>query len=445
MAEAASKRKANFRPLSPQDQGPFRCLNNFEAHSNSSLPPRGIRGLNFPRSTQSPGFDEPRKARDSEASGIRGGMPDRSEERTARILVVDDEAANRMMLADLISHLGYHYKTAENGEVALGCLPDFQPDLICLDLRMPVLDGFETLKRIKENPETRHIPVIIVSGVSQQESVVRCLEHGADDYLAKPFNVRILQARLEASLRKKHLFDLERRYHRQMEEHNSTLERRVREQVEQITTAQTATIFALSKLAESRDFETGQHLERITAYCEIIAQALRDQPGSNGHVTDDFIRTLKLASPLHDIGKVGIPDNILKKPGPLTAEEFEVMKTHAEIGARTLEAVHKKHPRNALINMGIAIAESHHERWDGTGYPRGLAEEEIPLCGRILALADVYDALSTRRCYKEAFSHEESRAILLDNRGSQFDPAVVDAFLAREEQFVDVLRHLGDH
>lgn len=364
--------------------------------------------------------------------------------RPARILIVDDLAANRLLLADLVSALGYEYDTAEDGSQALEKIPSFKPDLIFLDLMMPVLDGVGTLEQISKNPETRHIPVIVVSGVQEQDQVVKCLEIGADDYLAKPYNVRILQARLEASLRKKRLWDLEHNYQKQMEEYNNTLESRVRSQVEEITSAQTATIFALSRLAESRDSETGRHLERIREYGVALARELALFPKWSVIIDEQFLENLLVASPLHDIGKVGIPDAILKKPGRLTPEEFDIMKEHTTIGAQTLRAVLAKHPGNSLLQFGIEIIESHHERWDGSGYPRQLKGEEIPPVGRIIALADVYDALTSRRCYKEPYTHEVSRDIILESRGAHFDPDVVRAFQILEQDFVQIGTRLGD-
>ena len=200
----------------------------------------------------------------------------------------------------------------------------------------------------------------------------------------------------------------------------------------------------MSKLAESRDPETGEHLERMREYCKILSVQLGKLPKYQPVIDDDFIEDIYAASPLHDIGKVGIVDSVLLKPGQLTAEEWVVMKTHPIIGAATLREVDRQHPGNSLIRMGIDIAESHHERWDGTGYPYGLKNTEIPLVARILSLGDVYDALTSKRCYKEAFDHDKSRGIVEENKGSLFDPEVVEAFLATEDEFKRVREFYQD-
>jgi len=356
----------------------------------------------------------------------------------ARLLIVDDMEANRIVLARQAEVLGYDHQTAENGEEALAKAQSYRPDVILLDLIMPVMDGYETLDRILRHPDLLHIPVIIVSGMNGTEGIIRCLERGADDYLTKPINMRILAARLESSLRKKRLFDLEKVYQRQIESQNAILERRVREQVAEIVESQNATIFALSRLAESRDHETGAHLERMREYCLLIARALHDRKQYEDIITDEFLSVIYAASPLHDIGKVGIPDRILQKPSSLTPQEFEVMKIHTTLGSETLRAVDRKHPGSAYVRMGIEIAECHHERWDGRGYPHGIAGTAIPLAARILALADTYDALTTRRCYKEAIPHEVSLRIIMEGRGTQFDPDIVDAFLSRQRELLPI-------
>lgn len=361
------------------------------------------------------------------------------------VLIVDDMEANREVMAEQVESLGYECVTAENGEVALTRIASHAPDVILLDLMMPVLDGFATLERILHHQQWRDIPVIIISSLSDVDGVVRCLERGAVDYLSKPANMQILRARLEATLRKKKMHDLEVLHQQQMEQYNHTLEGRVRQQVRTIVEAQTATIFALSKLAESRDMETGQHLERMREFCRIVAEDLAGLKKYQQIITPDFIEVHYAASPLHDVGKVGIPDEILRKPGKLTREEFEVMKTHTIIGAETLRAVDRKHPGNSFIQMGIEIAESHHEKWDGKGYPHGLSGTDIPLSARILALADVYDALTTKRCYKEEMSHETAKDIILESRGRHFDPDMVDAFLNREEAFRQVAAMTATH
>ena len=360
-----------------------------------------------------------------------------------RILVVDDVDANRDVLARRLHKLGYRAEAAVNGREALTRLQQEHFDLVLLDVMMPELDGYEVLRRMKVDPELCHLPVIMISALTEIDSIVRCIELGAEDYLAKPFNPVLLKARLGASLEKKRLRDRDLAHRRQIEAYTNHLEELVEEKVRDISLAQLSTIFALSRLAESRDHETGAHLERMREYCRVLAQVLAAS-GEFPQIDERFIEDLYTASPLHDIGKVGIPDHVLQKPGKLTPQEFEVMKAHALIGADTLRAVDREHPGNGFIRLGIEVAESHHERWDGTGYPHGLKGEVIPLSARILALADVYDALRSRRCYKPAHSHAEARAIIVEQRGRHFDPLVVDGFLATEHAFDTIWRGEGE-
>lgn len=356
----------------------------------------------------------------------------------ASILVVDDNEANRDLLARRLKQQGYQIVTANDGQQALDTLQNKATDLVLLDIMMPNVNGYQVLEQMKASPQLLHIPVIIISAIDEMDSIVRCIEMGADDYLSKPFNPVLLRARVTSSLERKRMHDIEEGYRRQLEDYNDRLEDRVREQVSEIAAAQLSTIFAMSKLAESKDPDTGAHLDRMREYCQILAQHLATLPAYNKVITRDFIDCIYAASPLHDIGKVGIPDHILLKTGSLTAEEWAIMKQHPLLGADTLRAVHDKHPNNSFIQMGIEIAQHHHEKWDGSGYPQGLHGPQIPLAARILSLADVYDALTTERCYKKAFDHPQSRHLILEGRGRHFDPDVVDAFISTEQQFISI-------
>lgn len=360
------------------------------------------------------------------------------------ILVVDDQDVNLDLLSRRLQREGHRVAVARDGRSALQHLRTEPVDLVLLDIMMPVLDGYQTLAEIKADAALRDIPVIMITAVNEVESAAACIEQGAEDYLCKPFNPVLLRARVSACLERKRLRDDERLRQRQIEQQNLLLGGRVDQQVRELSSAQLAAIFAMSKLAESRDPETGEHLDRMREYCVVLARQLAELPRYRELITPAFQDNLYAASPLHDIGKVGIPDEILLKPGRLTAEEWTVMRTHPRIGGDTLREVDRQYPGNAFIRTGIDIAECHHERWDGSGYPRGLRGEQIPLVARILALADVYDALTSRRCYKEAFPHEQSRAIIVAESGRHFDPDVVQAFLLREQEFKQVRRFFRD-
>lgn len=362
----------------------------------------------------------------------------------AQILVVDDNEMNRDMLSRRLVKQGYAVQTANDGAQALERLRSDNTDLVLLDIQMPVMDGHQVLAHMKKDEVLRDVPVIVISAQNELDSVVQCIELGAEDYLSKPFNPVILKARITASLEKKRLTDEAKRQRWIIEQHNRQLEQRVLEQVIAITSAQHGAIFAMSKLAESKDPETGAHLERMREYCRLLSIQLRRHSAFSEIIDDMFIDNIYAASPLHDIGKVGVPDGILLKPAKLTEDEWVEMRSHTTIGAETLRAVDRKHPGNGFLLMGIEIAEGHHEKWDGSGYPYARKGESIPLCARILALGDVYDALTSKRCYKDAFTHEKSREIILEGSGSHFDPRVIEAFLEVEGEFVRVRNEFQD-
>lgn len=362
----------------------------------------------------------------------------------ATILVVDDQEANRELLVDQLQLMGHDYVIAENGLSALAKVDQDAPDLILLDIMMPEMSGDEVLRRLKADSRLREIPVIVVSAVDDIENVTHCISNGAEDYLVKPFRNEILKARITNCLEKKRLRDEEINLRSQLQDYNIRLEDRVEAQVKQLSKAHLGTIFAMSKLAESRDPETGEHLERMREYCKIIAVELQRHPTHREIIDEKYILNIYLASPLHDIGKVGVPDRVLLKPGKLTDEEFDEIKKHPGVGAETLRAVSLECPDNDFITIGIEIAETHHEKWDGSGYPSGIVGEDIPLSGRIIALGDVYDALTSKRCYKDAFSHEKSRDIILEGRAKHFDPDIVDAFIKCEPEFLKVRQTITD-
>ncbi len=360
------------------------------------------------------------------------------------VLIVDDNEMNRDLLSRRLDRQGYDISLAVDGQQAMDMVINNKYDLVLLDIMMPEINGYQVLEKMKTDSKLHHIPIIMISALDEIESVVRCVELGADDYISKPFNPVLLKARIKACLEKKALHDQEEDHRRKIEEYNLHLEYQVREKVKEITSTQLAAIFAMSKLAESRDEETGEHLERMREYCKIISQKLSTTEKFSNIIDEKFVDNIYAASPLHDIGKVGISDNVLLKPGKLTAEEWEIMKSHTTIGVNTLLEVDKQHPGNNFISMGIAIAGGHHEKWDGSGYPAGLSAEDIPLAARILALGDVYDALTSKRCYKEAFPHERSKDIIVSNGGTHFDPDIVSAFQEMEEEFKKVRSFFQD-
>ncbi len=344
------------------------------------------------------------------------------------VLIVDDNEDNRIILKKRLAKMGFATELAENGKQALEIINSNHVDIILLDIMMPVMNGFQVLEVLKNHPQYRDLPVIVISGIDDIGSISKCLELGAEDYFTKPFDATLLRARVNAAIEKKHLRDQEIRYRNLIEEQNHYLEERVREKVREISAAQMAIIYAMAKMAEFRDMETGRHLDRVREYCSILINELIRSEKYLQQLTASYIENILNASPLHDIGKVGIRDEILLKPAKLTSAEFEEMKKHTIIGKEILSAVNQIYPGYGLIEVGMEIALSHHEKWDGSGYPYHLSGDEIPLSGRIVALADVYDALTSTRVYKKAIPHQDSCEIILSERGKHFDPILIDCF-----------------
>jgi len=355
----------------------------------------------------------------------------------ATIMVVDDTPANLKLLQDMLQSNGYRVLAFTRGTMALKAATRNPPDLILLDINMPEMSGFEVCEHLKADEALKEVPVIFISALAETMDKVKAFLVGGVDYVTKPFQFEEVLARINAHLTL-------RRLKIELEQHNHHLQELVQEQVREISESQMATIFALAKLAEFRDDDTGTHLERVQKFCKLLAMHICNDSSCSTSVDAAFVENIYHASPLHDIGKVGISDAILLKSGKLTLEEFKLMKQHTVLGAQMLATVRNQYPGNDFINMGITVARSHHECWDGTGYPDGLAGEEIPLSARIMMVADVYDALRSKRCYKEAFTHETSRDIILQGRGTQFDPAVVDAFIASEHEFKSIHTAMDD-
>tara|TARA_R100000027_G_scaffold29244_1_gene21289 strand:+ start:26279 stop:27349 length:1071 start_codon:yes stop_codon:yes gene_type:complete len=332
------------------------------------------------------------------------------------------------MICEILEEQNYTPFPFLRGDEALASVEGIQPDIVLLDAIMPELDGYEICEQIHKIPSLQNVPVIFVSGLNEPLEKVRAFRCGAVDFLTKPFHAQEIDARITSHLRLRKLQEM-------TQAKADTLGTLVEEKSREISESQLALIYAMATLSESRDYETGQHMKRIQNFCSILAETLRENSPYSNQIDDEFLENIYRTSPLHDIGKVGIEDAILLKPGKLTPQEFDIMKRHSVIGAETLQTIHAKYPHNEFLRMGIEIARSHHERWDGSGYPDGLAGTNIPLAARIMGLADVYDALRAKRPYKEPFSHEKAVAIIRNDSGTHFDPCIADAFLSVEQQF----------
>lgn len=339
----------------------------------------------------------------------------RTSEPCPSILAVDDTPENLKVLAGMLRDKGYEVRPVTSGKSALQAIKSQPPDLILLDINMPEMNGYEVCEKIKSEPMLKDIPVIFISALTETLDKVRAFSVGGVDYITKPFQFEEVNARVETHINLRRLM--------------TNLEEIVKEKVNEIAASQMATILAMAKLSQSRDDATGTHLERVQGYCKMIATKLAVMPEYKTSMTNHYIELIYKASALHDIGKVGIPDSLLLKPDKLSHEEFERMKEHTTIGADTLEEVRKYYPQNEFIEIGIQMARSHHEKWDGLGYPDNLKGEDIPLSARIMALADVYDALKSIRCYKEPFTHEKCCEIIIAEKGKAFDPAIIDVFM----------------
>ncbi|MFZ5949682.1 MAG: HD-GYP domain-containing protein [Candidatus Rifleibacteriota bacterium] len=343
--------------------------------------------------------------------------------KNADIIVVDDSPENLKLLKSILELSDFKVREFLSGLKAFDDAINVPPDLFLLDINMPEIDGFELCEKFKANEKLKDIPVLFISGRSEYSEKIKAFSGGGVDYITKPFNIDEVLARVKTHLQIRFM-------QRELIRYNNHLEDVVQEKVHEVSDAQVATIIALATLAESRDDATGGHIRRTQDFCLAIAEQLRKNSEYSSLIDNCFVNNLYFAAPLHDIGKVGIRDQILLKPGKFNPEEFEIMKTHVLIGVKTLESIRERYPDNEFLNMGIAITRSHHEKWNGQGYPDSLKGQEIPLCARIMALADVYDALRSKRPYKEAFTHEVSCRIIFENAGSHFDPIIVEAFKA---------------
>ena len=341
------------------------------------------------------------------------------------VLVVDDSVLNLDIIVGMLDNL-YNVIVASDGESALELVGEVTPDLILLDIVMGGIDGFEVCKRLKSSRETEDIPVIFLSGNRDAADKNRGFEYGAVDYITKPFEVNEVKARIKTHLSLKiaqaELKNQNTRLETEVEKRTYELRKTVLE----LKYSYQETIFLLSKAAEYRDDDTGSHLLKVSSYCRTIARAIG--------LDENTVDNLYYASLLHDIGKIGIPDNILLKKGAYSREEWDVMKKHTIIGSSILSSSNVE-----VIKMGGMIALTHHEKWDGSGYPRGLAGEEIPVISRVVSVADVFDALVSKRVYKDEFSVEDALSEIKNCSGKHFDPEVVDGFLGALDEILEIM------
>lgn len=346
------------------------------------------------------------------------------------ILIVDDTPENIDVLKGLLN-TDYKVKVALSGESAIYiCESGNPPDIVLLDVMMPGLDGYEVCRRLKGNEATEKIPIIFLTALSDETNESTGLNLGAVDYITKPFNPDLVKVRI--------------RNHLEIKLYRDRLEELVAERTKELELTQEATIESMGTLAECRDPETGGHINRTQNYVKALALHLKENPKYVQALSRQYIDLLYKSAPLHDIGKVGVSDNILLKPGKLTPEEFEEMKRHTVIGRDAIASVEKKFGENSFLRLAREIAYTHHEKWNGYGYPQGLSGEDIPLSGRLMAVADVYDALISKRVYKPPFPHAKAVKIILEEKGTHFDPVIVDAFQKIEKDFRSIALQFAD-
>lgn len=330
------------------------------------------------------------------------------------ILIVDDIPDNIKVATQFLQKLNTGIAYATSGLQAVERAKNLKPDLILMDIMMPEMDGIQATLEIKKNEETSNIPIIFLTAKSDISDLKKGFEAGGVDYIRKPFNGEELLSRVSTQL--------------ELSIYRKNLEKEVAKKTKKIEKLKSTIIEVMASLAECRDNETGAHIKRTQHYVKKICEHLSKIPKYKEIITKEYIELLFKSSPLHDIGKVAIPDNILLKPGKLTAEEFEIMKTHASLGEDVITTIIEENGSTSFLKYAKEIAGGHHEKWDGTGYPRGLKEDEIPLSARIMAVADVYDALISKRVYKKAFSHNEACNIIIDGSGKHFDPDIIKTF-----------------
>ena len=344
------------------------------------------------------------------------------------ILILEDSKTQLENIKYILSSAEYFVIPFSNPIMALNYLNSKKsvlPNLIISDITMPEMDGYEFCKHVKSNLLLEHIPLIFLTALTDDNSQERGFDAGAVDYIFKPINAGLIKRRVHT--------------HCELQMHQHHLEELVSEKIKELELLQEITIECIASLAEYRDNETGGHIKRTKGYIKVLVEELRTYPKYKDFLTDKYVKLLYQSAPLHDIGKVGIPDSILLKPGALTKKEFDIMKYHTLIGKQTLEIADSRMNKESFLHFAIEMAAAHHEKWDGTGYPRGLKGEKIPLLARLMAVADVYDALVSKRIYKEPIAHEKAVEIIKSESGKQFDPDIVRAFLAVQDKIKEIL------
>jgi response regulator RpfG family c-di-GMP phosphodiesterase len=359
------------------------------------------------------------------------------------VLVIDDNAQVRLFCRNALHLAGLRCDEAADGECGLAAVRDRPYELALLDVDMPGADGPEVCRRLRAEPPCPHFKIVMMSGRADPDDLAEMMLAGADDFLAKPFSAVQLQARVKAALRLKEAQDRSDRLNQDLLTANRGLEQSLRALDGDLIEARNAMVLALAELVGYRDAETGAHLMRLQRYCRVLAEEAAGAPAFGGAIDENFITMLECCAPLHDIGKAGLPDHILLKPGPLDARERAIMQTHTTIGADTLQKVADRHGfARPFFRTAVDIARHHHERYDGTGYPDGLTGDSIPLAARIVALADVYDALRSRRVYKPALSHATAVRMMTEESSGHFDPSLVPAFLRCGAEFARIFHEL---
>lgn len=353
------------------------------------------------------------------------------------VLVVDDTPANLSLLSNLLKEQ-YRIKVANNGAKALELATAAPPDLVLLDIMMPEMDGYEVCRRLKASEITRHVPVLFLTAKTETEDEELGFLVGAVDFIHKPISPPIVSARVKTHLEIKAWQDF-------LQDQNAWLQKQVEKRLSEVNRLQDASIYVMVSLAEFRDETTGNHIRRTQEYVRLLAVAMSGLPHYSTLFTHSYIEQMSKSAPLHDVGKIAIPDHILLKPGKHTEDEFAIMKTHAQRGYDMLKrAGDHMGEHGEFLTLAMEIAGSHHEKWDGSGYPNGLAGNGIPIAARLMAVADVYDALRAKRPYKEPMSHAQAMTIIADGKGRHFDPEIVDAFLAIEAQVDEITLRWSD-